>query len=227
MLTRSRAGLVSLGLILVLGSNIAKTATLQVEVVDQQGNPVADAVILVPGREAGPDPDQTVVIDQIDKQFVPRVSLIRKGQLVSFPNSDNIRHHVYSFSSPKVFELKLYAGQPESPVRFDQAGIVVLGCNIHDQMVGYIVITDSGAAVKTGPDGIAVLTLQDPVEALQLWHPLQKRDITEWATFAVPDRSLPGLSKPKVLQVAITLKPEPKPAKGSGFSNQRFKQHDH
>ena len=67
---------------------------------------------------------------------------MRSGTSVAFPNSDNIRHHVYSFSLAKRFELRLYQGTQSAPVVFDSPGVVVLGCNIHDWMVGYIYVTD-------------------------------------------------------------------------------------
>ena len=83
------------------------------------------------------------VMDQVNKQFLPELLIVQQGQLVNFPNSDNIRHNVYSFSSAKSFQLKLYSGQPKEPIIFDTQGVVVLGCNIHDSMVGYIYVAKS------------------------------------------------------------------------------------
>ena len=83
------------------------------------------------------------VVDQIDKEFVPYVKPVRTGSFVQFPNKDHIRHHVYSFSAPSKFELPLYMGTPAQPVLFDKPGVVKLGCNIHDWMIGYVYVTDS------------------------------------------------------------------------------------
>jgi len=94
------------------------------------------------------------------------------GSDVGFPNKDKVRHHVYSFSATKKFELKLYGQQEERTVHFDKAGIVPLGCNIHDQMIGFIVVTDSPYAVKTNAAGEAVIRgLPAGAATLSLWHP--------------------------------------------------------
>ena len=97
------------------------------------------------------------VVDQVDKQFVPKVQAVLVGTPVTFPNNDNVRHQVYSFSPAKRFELPLYAGVPAQPIVFDKPGVVVLGCNIHDWMVGYIYVSESPYFAKTGKDGKAVL----------------------------------------------------------------------
>ncbi|MDE3009260.1 MAG: methylamine utilization protein [Pseudomonadota bacterium] len=97
------------------------------------------------------------VIDQVNRQFVPQVSVIETGAAVTFPNKDNIRHHVYSFSPAKPFELKLYSGRPANPVVFDHAGLVTLGCNIHDVMLGYVLVVDTPYHTVSQADGTAVL----------------------------------------------------------------------
>ena len=111
------------------------------KLLDEQGNVLSDVVILVDG--AAPRPAAPAVMDQIDMQFQPRVLAVGTGSRVDFPNSDDVRHHVYSFSAAKRFELRLFKGTDSPPVAFEQPGLVVLGCNIHDSMVGYILITDS------------------------------------------------------------------------------------
>lgn len=146
---------------------------------DQLGNPLSDAVIeqvAIKNNEYTPLP--VAVMDQVNKQFSPTVLIVQQGQLVDFPNSDDIRHHVYSFSPAKVFDIKLYAGQPEKPEKFDTSGVVVLGCNIHDSMVGYIYVAKNHRATKTNHQGMA--TLNDVIYPLSLtiWHPNQVSDIT-------------------------------------------------
>ena len=84
-----------------------------------------------------------VQIAQAKRQFSPRVTVVTVGTPVTFPNFDTVRHHVYSFSPVKTFELKLYAGVPNAPVVFDKPGIAVLGCNIHDQMAAWVVVVDT------------------------------------------------------------------------------------
>ncbi len=150
--------------------------TLSARVVDQTGQALPHAVIFAMGlpEETAPSesPLPEAVMDQKNKQFAPRVLAVTRHQHVAFPNSDNIRHHVYSFSEPKRFELKLYADSPEAPVLFDRPGIVVLGCNIHDNMVGYIFVANSRYVSQTDADGWATLhDLPGRPPQLGIWHP--------------------------------------------------------
>lgn len=127
-------------------------AEMTLTILDQDNLPVSDAVVLV-SNNAVSTPTTVAVMDQVDESFVPRVLVVQKGQYVSFPNSDDIRHHVYSFSQPKTFEIKLYKGTEIAPILFDKPGLVVLGCNIHDDMIGYIIVADNAFALKTDKDG--------------------------------------------------------------------------
>ncbi len=147
-------------------------ATLNITVRTPQGTPVTDAVVFLDTeRSAAPTATARATIDQRARQFVPRVSVLQRGTVVLFPNSDNVRHHVYSFSPAKTFDLRLYAGKAAEPVTFDQAGLVVLGCNIHDSMIAYVAVVDTPYFGRTNDDG----TLQIPLPAgsyrLRLWHP--------------------------------------------------------
>ena len=145
--------------------------SLSFAVSDQQGQPLAGVVLEVTGvRRAAPV--SGAFVDQVDKRFVPEVLVVGEGSEVAFPNSDNIRHHVYSFSRAKSFELKLYADEPPAPVLFDKPGVVVLGCNIHDSMVGYIYVASSSLRAITDAEGTATIAgLPERVGQLSLWHP--------------------------------------------------------
>ena len=137
---------------------------------DQNGTLLSDVIATWEGKTpAKTSSNDVAIVDQVGRQFVPHVKVIEQGQQVSFPNSDNIRHHVYSFSAPKTFEIKLYSGEPSDPVEFPNSGIVVLGCNIHDQMVGYIYVNDGSEYSQSGKDGM--LYVPDDVSELTLWHP--------------------------------------------------------
>lgn len=140
-------------------------------ITDTEGNPL-DGVVIEPIQNSVVRADGLPVakIDQVNKRFTPEQILIRQGQSVDFPNSDNIRHHVYSFSKAKAFELKLYADTPESPVQFGEHGVVVLGCNIHDTMIGYIFVSNSAESVMTDADGQATLSTSQPIQQFHLWH---------------------------------------------------------
>lgn len=147
---------------------------LEVTLTDQSGNPVVDSAVsayLQPQTDHDPiKSGKTVIIDQIDKEFINHVTPIQVGTTISFPNHDQIRHHVYSFSSAKNFEIPLYKGVPAKPITFDQAGVVVLGCNIHDQMSAYIVVVDSPFFAKTDEQGHASLSLLAGNYELRFWH---------------------------------------------------------
>lgn len=157
-------------------------AELVAQVVDKAGNPVPDTVILIQNgtpslpTATAPAPKQSVV-DQKNKSFVPHVSVIAPGTLVSFPNSDDTRHHVYSFSDAKTFELKLYRANDAPPVAFEQSGIVTLGCNIHDNMKAYLYVTDNPLYGVSDPEGIVRVPYSnmdsDSGQDLPLlvWHP--------------------------------------------------------
>lgn len=142
---------------LLLSAVPVHAASLTVKTVDRDGVALSDvALALFPlGREAPTRPPETVEIVQRDKTFIPLMTAIRTGDAVRFPNQDTVRHHVYSFSAPRTFELKLYLGTPPAPVVFDKPGVVVLGCNIHDHMVAYVVVSDTVWNTVTGPDGVA------------------------------------------------------------------------
>jgi plastocyanin len=117
-------------------------------------------------------PMADVDIAQAKRRFQPRVTLITVGTKVNFPNFDTVRHHVYSFSAAKTFELKLYAGVPAAPVTFDKPGIAVLGCNIHDRMAAWVVVADTPFAARSGADGLARLEAVPPGDyRLTVWHP--------------------------------------------------------
>lgn len=140
----------------LLFATSARGAELAVRVVGGERQPLAHAVVSLHNEHVGgavdPEPE---VMDQRDRQFKPHVLAVQKGTPVRFPNSDNIRHHVYSFSSAKRFELRLYHGSTAEPVLFDQPGKVALGCNIHDAMLGYIYVLDSPWFGVSAEDGVA------------------------------------------------------------------------
>jgi plastocyanin len=154
------------------------TASYALEIRDAAGVPVEDAVLALYPQDAPSTPPArkraapTAVMDQRNRQFIPHVLAVQRGTAVTFPNSDNMRHHVYSFSPAKRFELKLYSGLPPQPVVFDQAGEVVLGCNIHDQMIGYIYVVESPFFAATASLGTARVGALPPGRyAVEIWHP--------------------------------------------------------
>lgn len=150
-------------------------APLTVRVVDASGRPVRDAVVtLHPAGGAARQARSAArfVISQQNMQFHPFLTIVPLGSDVSFPNFDNTKHHVYSFSPAKRFELKLFAKDQSRTVHFDKTGVVALGCNIHDQMSAFIVVTDSWWTARTNGQG--VVTFADAPNApgrVTVWHP--------------------------------------------------------
>ena len=137
----------------------AGAATLTVSVTDAAGNALPDAVVYampVSGK-APMKPGATALIDQVKREFVPLVSVMQTGTMVTFPNRDNIRHSVYSFSPAKTFELRLYSGEKAPAVAFDKPGLVTMGCNIHDQMIAYALVVDTPWFGKTDAAGSTVI----------------------------------------------------------------------
>src|SRR3954453_855851 len=132
-------------------------APLAVRVVDASGHPVRDAVVtLYPSAGArAPRPGGRYVISQQNLQFHPFLTIVPVGADVSFPNLDPTKHHVYSFSAAKRFELKLFAKDQSRTVHFDKPGVVALGCNIHDQMSAFIFVTDTAWTARTNAQGMA------------------------------------------------------------------------
>ena len=150
-------------------------SALSVTVTGADGQPVKGAVVIAepvggaPKATAG----QKAVMDQRNLMFVPDVLIVQTGTAVDFPNSDQVRHQVYSFSGAKSFQLALYAGRAHAPVVFDRAGLVTLGCNIHDSMLGYIWVTDSPWFGRTGADGTLALRELAPGDyTVRVWHAL-------------------------------------------------------
>ena len=149
-------------------------APLSVRVVDGSGRPVRDAVVtLYPAAGVrAPRPGGHYVVSQKNIQFHPFLTIIPVGADVSFPNFDSTKHHVYSFSPAKRFELKLFARDQSRTVHFDKPGVVALGCNIHDAMSAFIVVTDSAWTARSNAQGLALFAdAPNAAGRLTVWHP--------------------------------------------------------
>ena len=196
-------------MVLVAGPVLA--GDVSVAVTDDSGVPVKDAVVSLTS------PDQALnkaseanpagVMTQRNKEFTPHVLPIRAGTTVRFPNHDDFRHQIYSFSKTKPFEISLYSGDEDKRETFDKPGIVALGCNIHDNMLGYIYVLATDHYAATGSDGTArVAGLKPGKYSLALWHPRQRGgELTQDVTVADG-----GVQ----LQLKVSLKALPAPVGG-------------
>ncbi len=162
-------------LLSVVSSAVVHAETIEVIVVDPDGVPVPEVAVFVEQDGIGVlrAPPESAVMDQRNKQFIPHVLVVQKGASVLFPNSDVIGHHVYSFSKPNNFVLPLYTGDPHDPVTFDHDGVVMLGCNIHDHMLAYIVVVDTDVYGLTDESGSVSLDIADSAGSyvVNIWSP--------------------------------------------------------
>lgn len=162
-----------ISLVLFLTGTPAGAATLDVEVQSKSGKGLAQAVVYLESAEAKRlvKPAVGVEMAQEKRQFKPQILAVPVGTEVQFPNRDAVRHHVYSFSTVKPFEIRLYSGVPAAPVLFDKPGVVVLGCNIHDGMVAWIVAVETPYYALTDDAGKASLPNVPPgAYRLRVWH---------------------------------------------------------
>ena len=174
--------LASITKVLVLMSMLTPafiSAQVMVQIIDQDGEPLSDTtLVLKPLFDFDlPAPEETS-ISQIGLEFVPRVKIVQTGTDIYFPNQDEIRHHVYSFSAAKQFDIPLYSGTPQTPITFNQSGLVELGCNIHDHMRGYIIVADTPYfGISDANGNITISPDMAGSYELNIWHPNQREQL--------------------------------------------------
>jgi plastocyanin len=164
----------SVCVVLAAWSGRAVAADISLSVLDSAGHGVSGVVLIAESdaTRAEKHAPRSAIMDQQHMQFVPRILVIQTGTAVDFPNSDQIQHQVYSFSAPKTFKLSLYAGHKYPPIVFDRPGLVTLGCNIHDGMIGYIYVTDSAFFGRSDDSGqLQLHGLPAGNYTLTAWHP--------------------------------------------------------
>lgn len=181
----------------------AMAGNLEVLVTTPEGRPVEDFALVLEAPSAPAARKAKATILQQDREFNPYLTIVQTGTAIEFPNRDAFKHHVYSFSQPKIFEIKLYAGKPARPVVFDKPGVVALGCNIHDWMEAYVLVVDTPYFARTGADGRArIAGVPGGRYRLKLWHPRLTSDL--------PTRDI-SMGKEAVrltLQAAVPPRPE-------------------
>lgn len=162
----------------LISATPASAGDLSLTVTAGPGKPVPNAVVMVRTQAPAKGPIKfpwAYRVAQKDMQFDPFVLIVPVGADVAFPNLDPYKHHVYSFSPAKTFELKLYGRDETRKVRFDKAGVIGLGCNIHDDMSAFIRVVDTPYAIKSGARGEAVIRdIPAGPATLIVWHPYQK-----------------------------------------------------
>lgn len=155
-------------------SLFAQTALINIS--DENGNPVENAIVSLMSADKSKNFNNRAksnpVMVQEGQEFIPRVLPVRVGSDVNFPNKDNFRHMIYSFSKAKRFEVQLYGGEDQISVNFDKTGTVILGCNIHDNMVGYIYVVETDHFAKSDATGnLEITDLEPGIYEATIWHP--------------------------------------------------------
>jgi plastocyanin len=196
----------------------AAAASLAVRITRPDGLPVAGAMVLLHGPPGSKTPPAAkFIVDQVNQTFIPDLTVIPVGSTITFPNSDKVSHQVYSFSPTKRFQLPLYRGTPYAPITFAKNGIVTLGCNIHDDMIAYLVVTNAGWFGRTAKDGSwSASDLPAGDFRIEVWHP-RMREPTEMV-----ERSLKleaDLSGKLDVQLTRSLRPEPLGIKPRSWSD--------
>jgi plastocyanin len=184
----------------------ALAATLVVAVQTSDGRALAGAVVTVRGSTGNDHPAAPVtgVMDQVNRAFVPDLLVVPTGSSIEFPNSDSVSHQIYSFSATKKFQLPLYRGKPYPPVRFEQPGVVTLGCNIHDSMLAYVLVTDAPYYGRTDKSGSWSVDVPHGAYRISVWHPRMREGsvLEQEATLTESDRITLTLRLAKPLQPA-------------------------
>jgi len=164
---------------------LAVPVTVQLRGPNGEPLPGAAVAVEVKGR-AGKTGTAKAEMGQRDRQFTPQVLIVQTGTAVSFPNFDTVRHHVYSFSPIKVFDIKLYSGTPAEPVVFDKPGVATLGCNIHDRMSAHIIVVDTPTFARTDDKGQASFDLPPGEHVVKAWYAGQKSPALQSLALDVP-----------------------------------------
>jgi plastocyanin len=192
----------------------AHAGTLEVRALQRDGKPLVGAVITAEAVSLTlpPAPPVKAIMDQVNLAFEPDVLVLPVKSSVQFPNSDAVRHQVYSFSSAHRFQLPLYRGKPYPPIVFEQAGVITLGCNIHDNMLAYIVVTDAPFFGRTDAAGSwTAPAVPDGRYRVRVWHPLSSESTD------VEQEVQVGAER-GVLQVRLAHGLKPAPLKGRPHS---------
>jgi len=194
-----------------LSSAPAYAAGVGVRISDTRGHAVADAVVTIApqsGASVAPAPPAaTRVIDQKNETFIPYIEVFRPGDKVVFRNSDNTRHHAYSFAPAGQFEFVLAPGESSAPLQLDKLGVIAVGCNIHDQMITYLYVTDTPLVAHSGGDGIAQLSnLPKGDYAVRVWHP----QLRPGAGADLQRLTITDASELRDLEFTLSLLPDPR-----------------
>ncbi len=182
----------------ILAATLAATVSagnLQVTVLDKEGKPVMDAVVVVVPAAAGSPKTalpMALAVTQEKMRFIPAVAIVGVGAKARFINNDPWEHHVrasaagaaqFNASSSDGFVLRLGGKEDGKPAKsaeatFDKAGAVLLGCHLHASMRGHVYVSDSPWAAMTNADGVASFdAVPDGASQVKVWQADQLLDL--------------------------------------------------
>jgi len=168
----------SLALVIFSSSALA-TITVSMKTGAKQINLPGAVVWAIPKDKTAMSNTKSAVKDmeQINRQFKPFIQVSQRTNSIRFPNRDETAHHVYSFAKGNNFELPLYKKAVPEPIAFDTAGVIPVGCNIHDWMIGYILVVDTPFYKQFSNETLTLEALPHGEYEIHLWHPaLSKKE---------------------------------------------------
>lgn len=204
----------------------ASAGNVQIQVLDRDGKPVPEAVVVLYPSAATAATAATApsllqaspTIEQERMRFVPALTVVAPGTTLRFTNQDRWDHHVRGTpvgpaatggaGGNEGFEMRLAGKQDgqaaqvaETTVR--QPGVLLLGCHLHGSMRGHVFVTDSAWTLKTDADGIARFTaVPDGAAQLRVWHAEQLVDL--------PRKNLQVQPTPVLDTMQLSVVPRPR-----------------
>src|SRR5262249_31828350 len=174
-----------------------RVSSVEGRVIVKPGGDYENAVFYIEkmGERRFAPPPAPVLLDQVNLKFVPHVLPVLVGTTVAFPNSDEIRHNVFSPGPPR-FDLGTYPQKTTKYHLFDRPGVWTMLCNVHAEMSAYVVVTETPYFARTDKDGKFVLKDVPPGKyMLKIWHEKAKPatvpiDVGESTTMSIPSIEL-------------------------------------
>lgn len=164
---------------------LASAQPLSLEVQNPDGSAAAGVAVYLEALDRElPTGSQDVAIEilQQNKGFVPYVGTVQAGSTVTFSNHDDITHHIYSVTGSQRFSFNLRADEVTPEMVIEQAGVIAMGCNIHDWMSGYLLAVDSPYYGTTDALGRAVIDVGDAGSyRIVTWHPQVEKSVQKIA----------------------------------------------
>lgn len=122
--------------------------------------------------KAFPPPETSPFMSQKSLVFAPRILPVVKGARVDFTNDDNVVHNIFAPpGSATRFNLGTYGQGVSKNVTFDKLGEVTLLCNVHPEMVGYVIVVQNPYFALTDKAGkFEIKDVPQGTYQLKVWH---------------------------------------------------------